>query len=236
MRKELIIGQCLSLAGMMLLLAFVPFMPQVIGLPRHRVGEMCVFWAAQWMMVLGLRSSLRARSTAVVSSGRQRYDSTLAAGGVLLAIVVCTLALGNLTFSSFQGAGFRPLGVHSGRAFPREVSYALALPLIVAMAMQIPLFGSLNECGATAPNNDRRIFRKVLLIGLFIVMTGFAFTCLTAALDRWFVLATVAATMLSSFLFVPVGFEQLVWSRTLDVEGDFVWAEVKEPLMNANRR
>jgi len=213
---------------MLLLLAFVPFMPQVTGLPRHRVAEMCLFWVAQWMMVFGLRTSLRARSTVLVSSERRRADSLIASAGVLLAIVVCLIALSNLTVSSVQGAGFRPLGTHSRSMLPRAVCYALSLPLIVAMAMQIPLFSSLNECGATAPNNDRRLLRKMLLIGLFMLMTGFAFTCLLAAVDRWLVLATVITTMLSSFLFVAVAIEQLVWARTLDEQEDFVWAEVKQ--------
>ena len=54
MRKQLIAGQIVCIAGLLLLVVFVPSMPRVRGLPQHRIAEMFVFWCGEGMLVFGM--------------------------------------------------------------------------------------------------------------------------------------------------------------------------------------
>lgn len=209
MRRQLIIGQLLCLAGMLLLLAFVPFMPQVTGLPRHRAAEMCVFWGAQWQLVIGMELRLRA------VAATQARNLVPAGVGVLLAFAVCFISLSNLTFSSLQGAGLRIPGAHSGRLFPEEAGYLLAIPLFVSIGLQLPVRGSARKYEMTpVAIRSPRTARTVLHVLLLTFLAMFGATILLLVIDRWYVVASVVTTWMATILFLGLGIEQLAFAKS----------------------
>jgi len=210
-RRQLLCGQLLCIFGLLLLLAVVPFLPRVSGLPRHRIVEMIVFWAAQWVLVLGMGISLSASASDVeIDPGNRRR--VVAALGVLLALFTCFIALSNLAYTSLQGAGWHS-GLRPGRLFPRELGYFLSIPLLLAVACQLPILGLLRSRSEAAIVHERtRIGRLVLQILLLALFGLFAASCMIFFVDRWFAIIGVVITWLSSFLFLGLGCQQVAWA------------------------
>ena len=63
MRSRVILGQALCIAGIVLLLAFVPLTPRVTGLPKHRIVEACLFWTSFGLLIFGGGQSARSSLT-----------------------------------------------------------------------------------------------------------------------------------------------------------------------------
>lgn len=218
MRRHLIIGQLICLAGLLLLLVFVPFTPSVTGLPRHRVTEMCIFWIGQWMLMIGMGFTLRASATRQGLPVTQGRNLVLAAIGVLIAVAMCFISLSNLTFSSIQGAGLRMPGLHWGRLFPRELGYLLGIPLLLSFCLQMPILvsvGSVTKNGTNAAEKlPRRPARAALRILLVILLAMFGMTILLFMMDRWFAVASVVISWIATIVFFCVGIEQVAAAKS----------------------
>lgn len=211
---RLILGPLSSLGGLLSLLVFVPFMPQVSGLPRDRVWEMAVFWLGQTLLVVGHNVACKVNvkdGAALEVLGRR---STLAGVGGVMASLVCIVAASNLLFSSVQGVGVRMPGLHSSVLYPDEFGYALACPLLIAFVLQLPLMRSAPDGALNEAPRERRLARTLLQLGvLFFLMMTLGSLLLFVA-DRWYAILTVLATWFSVWFFIGLAIEQLVSARS----------------------
>lgn len=211
MRLNLSLAACIG--GLLLLCVVVPLVPQRTGLPRFRVVEMGLLWLGQALVIYGSGAALKAAAATNPSNqpGSSRTAMLLASIGVLIAALTCLLALTNLLATSLQGAGLQSAGLRPGRFYPKEFGYGLALPLITAVVLQIPLAWGLKGAGGPplplAHANPARTLGFSLLVILFI---GFAGSCLLFFMDRWFALVSVAATWVAGSVFVLLAVSQLL--------------------------
>lgn len=207
MRRRLLVGQLVCFTTLLVLTGSVPFLPRVWGLPPHRVAEMGLFWTAQWSLVLGMGLSLHATDGAPSNGTR-----ILAAVGVLIALAVCWLALTNLLYSSLWGAGMMGAD-RPGRLFPKELGYALAVPLLLATASQLPMLLLLAARPPATPPRQRtgRLVLQLLLLLLFLLagVSGLIFF-----VERWFAVVTVGLTWLAGPLFLALGVQQVFQARS----------------------
>lgn len=211
MRPNLSLAACIG--GLLLLCVVVPLVPQRTGLPRFRVVEMGLFWLGQSLVIYGSGAALRAAAATNPANqpGPSRTAMLLASVGVLIATLTCLLALTNLLATSLQGAGLQSAGLRPGRLYPKELGYALALPLLTAVALQIPLAwvpkGVAWPPLPLAHTSTARMLGFSLLAILFV---GFAGSCLLFLIDRWFALVSVAATWTAGSVFVLLAASQLL--------------------------
>ena len=220
MHRSLLYGLLASVAGLLLLFAFVPGMPRTTGVPPHRMLEMFIFWAGQWLAILGVGQMLATTSVhrAMAKKSFAHLASLAAALGVLIAVLICLLSLTNLLHSTISGTrlGYEllePLRLRSATLFPREVGYFFYLPLGLALVAQFPLLGCLGQrrpllAEPTRPRYGRLIVHFVLLGLLLFFLT----MCLMAAMERSFLVGCVATTWIGSFLFVLLAIDQVYWS------------------------
>lgn len=210
MRSRLILGQILCIAGILVLSPFVPLMPQVTGLPKHRIVEMLVFWLGFGLLVCGCGQSLGATPRPLNPDGRR----TLAAMGTAVAVLVCVVALTNLFFSSLQGIGFRPPGAHSDTLYPREFGYILFVPFLASLGCQLPLL-TIGKSPFLTPSTTRwRVARLILLPFLAILFLFFCGSCLLFLLNRWYAVASVGVTWVAGFVSLALAVDQIVWARS----------------------
>ena len=208
-------GKLACLAALLFWTLLVPWMPQTTGLPKHRVLEMLVFWSGWGLLLAGI--GLRPTSAAIETCNHWgHWSARLAAVGVLIAAWACLLSLTNLLFSSLQGAGIRPPGMHSGEILPPSMvdllDYLLLSLLIPSLLMQIPwLFVAppLARAQATAI----RPLRLFLLVSLGLGFLAFGLTCVMFLADRWYALFCVVVTWLASWLFILLAYENHLWAK-----------------------
>ena len=220
MYRSLLYGLLASVAGLLLLFAFVPGMPRTLGVPPHRVVEMFIFWAGEWLAILGVGQMLAATSVqrTLVKRGFTHVASLAAALGVLVAVLICLLSLTNLLHSTMSGTRLRhdllePLQLRFTILLPREAGYIFYPALALAVVAQLPLLGCLGHRSPflAEPARPRygRLILQFVLVGLFLF---FLTMCLMASMERSFLVGCVATTWMASFLFVLLAIDQVYWS------------------------
>jgi hypothetical protein len=173
---------------------------------------MTLFWIGLALILFGSSLSF------IVGANREheravRGAKLLASLGTLLAVTICLVSLTNLLFTSLWGA--RLLLVDRGPVYlyPKGIGYALAIPLLIALALQVPLGWILAASGRRPtplpPVGIVHLAIVVILMGLFIVFVG---TCGLALVDRRFAVASVATTWLAGLVIMVITCGQFAWT------------------------
>lgn len=217
-----LIGQLACLAALLLWTLLVPWMPQVTGLPKHRVLEMLVFWSGWGMLLVGIW--LRPASAATEPGNHTgHWSARLAAAGILLAAWACLLSLTNLLFTSVQGAGIRVPGFdRSEILLPNSafiLDYVLLALLVPSLLLQIPwLFVAHSLISGQTP--AIRPLRLVLLVLFGLGLLAFGLTCVMFLADRWYALLCVVVTWLGSWPFILLAYEHHLWAKGAPSDGN----------------
>lgn len=197
-------GPVACMSGLLVLSATIPFVPQRFGLPAHRIVEMTLFWIGLSLVLLGSGRSFTAATTreheTVVKAAR-----ILATLGTLLAVTISLISLTNLLFTSLWGARLVLADRGPVYLYPKVIGYALAIPLLFALALQAPL-GLILATTIPQPKPLRivgiaHLAVVIALLGLFLVFVG---TCGLAVVDRRFAVASVATTWLAGLMTLVV--------------------------------
>jgi hypothetical protein len=213
MSRRVFYGQLTALAGCVLLLVFVPFMPRGWGLPRERVAEMCVFWVGECLLLFGLNASLEALVQDHHGGGRAgalHLFGVLAAGSGVFGTLSCLLTLSILLTTSLDGAGIiGDLDIFTG--MPKAVGYLISLPLLPMFICQLLLLGFSGAPAVESRPAPSRAALPFLRVMLFFAILLFAGACFLFLANRWFAVLAVAATWLAQWLFVAMSIELLAY-------------------------
>ena len=210
-----LMGQLACLAALLLWTLLVPWMPQVTGLPKHRVLEMLVFWSGWGLLLVGIW--LRPAAAAIEPGNHSgHWSARLAATGILLAAWACLLSLTNLLFSSVQGAGIRVPGFDRAEILLPDsafiLDYVLLAFFVPSLLWQIPWLFVAHPLSSGQANPIRPL-RLILLVFFGLGLGAFGLTCLMFLANRWYALFCVIVTWLASWLFILLAYEHYLWAK-----------------------
>lgn len=216
MHWRMIIGQVTVIAGILVLAASIPWMPWRYGLPPHRSLEMLAVWVGLTLMLAGFEIGRGAISLLPEAASRgQRSGAYVAALGIVLAVAACGIALLNMTVTTMWGGRILRLGT-SMYLYSRTAGYLLGLPLLAALAAQLPaLLARPRDPGGYAQSAPMKTGRLMLWIVCGLLGCLFLTQLALSAASRWAGVGAVVLTALAGVPFFLMSVANVVWAASI---------------------